>query len=100
MTSPNLLLQLTLTLDDIGVMHTRQGYGIMDLCGDLGGVLEVIVFVFGVLMYQVSKYSYELKLLEKLYVVKTNDASLFTMADLGKKASIPKDREAALIKLG
>jgi len=72
----------------------------MDLCGDLGGVLEVIVFVFGVLMYQVSKFSYELKLMEKLYVVKTADAGLFRMADLGKKASVPKDREAELVKLG
>ena len=74
----------------------------MDLCGDLGGVVEVIVFVFGVVMYQVSKFSYELKLMEKLYVVKTADAGLFRMADLGKKPAVPKGREAesGLVKLG
>lgn len=74
----------------------------MDLCGDLGGVVEVIVFVFVVVMYQVSKFSYELKLMEKLYVVKTADAGLFRMADLGKKPVVPKGREAesGLVKLG
>ena len=74
----------------------------MDLCGDLGGVVEVIVFAFGVVMYQVSKFSYELKLMEKLYVVKTADAGLFRMADLGKKAAVPKGREteSGLVKLG
>ena len=85
---PNLLMQVILTLDDIGVVHTRQGYGIFDLCGDLGGVLGVIVVVFGVLMHPLSKYNYELKLFEKLYVVKTNDANLFRKADLGKKAFV------------
>ena len=74
-----------MTIDDVGIIHSRQTYGIFDLFGDIGGVLGVLIFIFGVIMHPISKYNYELKLLEKLYVVKTNDATLFRKADLTKR---------------
>ena len=53
------------------ILHKRVAYGIIDLLGDLGGVLEVIVAVLGVMILPISKYSFELKVLENMFIVHT-----------------------------
>ena len=49
----------------------------LDLIGDLGGVLEVIVFVCGLVLYPISEHSFVLKTLNLLYLAKTDDKRMF-----------------------
>ena len=61
----------------------------MDLVGDLGGVLEVFLVVFGLILYPVSEHSYVLSALNKLFLVRTSSPSLFKKTKKGKKHVVP-----------
>ena len=45
--------------------------------GDIGGVIEFFVFTSNILMKPIAEYSFILKMLEKLFIAKTNDSDLF-----------------------
>ena len=66
--------------------HERRVYDFLDLLGDLGGVFEIILFVIGLMVYPVSEYSFYLKALSELFLVKTMDKDLMkTPKNLRKK---------------
>ena len=71
----NKLFSVVLSLDNLKINHIQKsGYDIIDLLGDLGGVLEIFIFVFGVFMYPVSRHSYVLEMISRLFMAKTNDS--------------------------
>lgn len=39
----------------------RKIYGFFDLIGDLGGVIEVFLVFFGLFIYPISEYSFDMK---------------------------------------
>ena len=39
-------------------MHVREVFNLFDLVGDLGGVIEVMIIVMGVLLYPISEHSF------------------------------------------
>lgn len=41
--------------------HTREVYSILELIGDLGGVLEIFVLVFVFLVSPITEYSFTMK---------------------------------------
>jgi len=41
--------------------HSRQVYNVLDLLGDLGGVVEVVMVFFGIFLYPLSKHNFVLK---------------------------------------
>jgi len=45
---PGTLMQVSFSIYDLMKIHERHSYGLIELVGDLGGVLEVIVVVLGV----------------------------------------------------
>jgi len=45
-------------MSQIGKMHERRVYGLFDLMGDLGGVLELIVVFVGFFVSKLSKFSF------------------------------------------
>ena len=45
----------------------------IDLIGDLGGVLEVFTFIFIVLVGSISKYSFNIKFFKKFYLAKSTE---------------------------
>jgi len=51
-------------------------YNVLDLLGDLGGVLEIITLIIGFFIYPVSEFSFILKAAKRLYLVRTNDDKL------------------------
>lgn len=55
--------------------------------GDLGGVLEVVVAILGVVVLPISKYSFELKVLENMFIAHTRQPSLFKTDDLKRKGA-------------
>lgn len=48
------LLTINLYLNKDSILHTREVYNLLDLIGDLGGVVEVLIIVIGVLLYPIS----------------------------------------------
>lgn len=49
----------------------------LDLIGDLGGVIEVLAISFGILLVPMSKHLFILRATKKLFLAKTDDDSLF-----------------------
>jgi hypothetical protein len=49
----------------------------MDLIGEMGGVIEIIVIIFGVIIYPISKQSFILKATSKLFKARTTDDDIF-----------------------
>ena len=60
-------------LSDISVAHSREKYSLLDLLGDLGGVLEVIILVTGMIFFSISEHSFVLKVIEKMFFARTDD---------------------------
>ena len=59
------------------IMHERKGYGLLDITGDLGGVMEVFVWSIGILISPFSVFSFNMKAINKLFMAKTVDKNLF-----------------------
>jgi hypothetical protein len=73
----NLFFMMTLRLGNKEVLHTREVYNLMDLVGDLGGVFEVVISIIGIFMFPISNHSFVFKALEKLFLARTLDTSIF-----------------------
>lgn len=56
--------------------YSREVYNILDLLGDLGGVLEVIEVVIGFFLVYISEFSYNLEVMGKLFVARTKEEDL------------------------
>ena len=69
-------------LDEDIITHERHVYGFLEVIGDLGGVLEVVLAFFSWILIPVAEHKFILKALKKLYLVKTSDSELFIKKDL------------------
>ena len=58
-------------------MHLRQVYGLLDILGDLGGVLEVIMVVMGALLMPIAEHHFTLQAAKRIFMAKTTDPKLF-----------------------
>lgn len=65
--------------------HSRYIYTFLDLLGDLGGIHDIAIALIGIFVLPMSNFSYILKILEKLYLVKTDDESLMMKKSMQKK---------------
>lgn len=63
-----------------------------DLLGDLGGVTEVIMIIFGFWIYPISEHSFYLKAFKKLFIAKTADENMFIQKK-SKSKVLKKDRK-------
>tara|TARA_B110000285_G_C15075134_1_gene590288 strand:- start:688 stop:855 length:168 start_codon:yes stop_codon:yes gene_type:complete len=52
--------------------------------GDLGGVIEIILFLAGSFMKPISYHSYILNVVKKLFVAKTKQTGMFKKRDVLK----------------
>ena len=59
------------------VSHSRRVYGIFDLLGELGGVMEVMVIIFGLILYPISEHNFYLNAIKKLFFARTDDNDIF-----------------------
>ena len=60
-----------------------MNYGILDLFSDIGGVTEMLIFIFGFLMYPLSRQSFLMKSMKLLYSLRTTDDILLEKVDNG-----------------
>ena len=49
----------------------------MDLVGDIGGVLEVFISIFGIILTPISEYVFSNTMISSLFLAKTRDQSIF-----------------------
>ena len=47
----------------------------------MGGVVEIIVIIFGVILYPISEQSFVLKATSELFKARTSDSELFKHAE-------------------
>ena len=71
-----------LTPETIG--HTREVYNLLDLFGELGGVIEIFIISFGVVLYPISKHSFILNATKILFKAKTTEKNLFKISKKDK----------------
>ena len=64
-------------LGNVKIEHERSIYTFMDMIGDLGGVQEILIMMFGLLLFPFSEYSFVLKFMSKMYLVKTSKLNIF-----------------------
>lgn len=59
------------------IKHTRSIYGLMDLFGDFGGFMEVLLLVSSLFLAPVSAHGFLVKAIQKLYIVRTRKKNIF-----------------------
>ena len=47
-------------LDAVGIYHKREVYNYLDAFGDLGGVIEVLMLLFGMIVLPISNHDFYL----------------------------------------
>ena len=66
-------------------MNIRNTYNWMDLIGDIAGIFELIKTIFGILIFRISKISFYMSAMKKLFLVKskkdTFDKKVFSNSD-------------------
>lgn len=64
-------------MEAASIIHERAVYGSLDLLGDLGGVTEVVMLVFGFILFPISEHSFTLKAAKKMFKARTAENGLF-----------------------
>ena len=59
------------------IKHKRNTYDLLDLLGDIGGIVEVLLICFVFVMDPISHFSFLNKAGHKLFLAKTKDNHLF-----------------------
>lgn len=54
-------------------VRSREVYGFMDVLGDIGGIYSIIHWIFGIFLYSCSHHSFTLKIIKKLFFVRTKN---------------------------
>lgn len=62
-------------------VYSIISYGILDLISDIAGVAELLGFIFGLMLFPLSKLSFELSAIKRLYVARTVDDELLEPRD-------------------
>ena len=57
--------------------HQRIQYSVFDALGDIGGVAEFIIAVFGVFFLPLSEFAFRISVARKLFMAKSNEGELF-----------------------
>jgi len=60
---PNTLFTFALFMAETKLSHSRKAYGLLDLMGDMGGIIEVLTFGCSFFINPISEHSFILKAL-------------------------------------
>ena len=69
----DLLAQTLLFQMREAVLQGRTIYNLFDLLGDLGGVTEIIMIVFGAFLFPISEHSFTMDAMKKFFLARTKD---------------------------
>ena len=59
------------------VFHERKCFDVMMVLGSLGGIGNVMIIIFGFLLFPISEHSFLMKAFKKFYFARTKDQTLF-----------------------
>ena len=88
---------MNINLYDSYMLHTRKGYGALEIVGDLGGVIEVFLFCLAFLVRPFSVFSFNMKALQKMFLAKTYDKTLFASKKKNTLAEAPPNMRMSMI---
>jgi hypothetical protein len=63
-------------LQRLGARHERSVYGFLAMIGDLGGVTEIIMLLFGFFLFPIAEFSFNIKAMKKWFLLATTDDNL------------------------
>ena len=69
----NSYFQSILFRDNQRIYHARATYDILDLLGNLGGIVEIMSVIFGVFLMPISYHSYVVKAINRLFFVNSKE---------------------------
>ena len=52
------VLQVYILADQEKVLHSRKVYSILNFLGDIGGIFEILVIIFGALIYAIQNFTF------------------------------------------
>jgi len=64
-------------LHDDKLVIERKAYAFLDFMGEIGGVSGVIILFLGIFIFPISKFSFYMKAISKVYLARTTDSNLF-----------------------
>ena len=79
------IFQSQLSLSEKVYTHKRTVYGFLDLLGDIGGIADLLILMFGIFIFPYSEHSFNISAVKKLYMAQTRDVSLFKTQQVSKK---------------
>jgi hypothetical protein len=79
------IFQIHILLSSKQIEHSREVYNLLDLLGDLGGVLNALSSALGIIVFPISYHSFVMKGLEKLFLARSLDSSIFVKTDVLNK---------------
>mgnify|MGYP001094581193 CR=1 FL=1 len=85
------LFECEIMLDEEEAKQHRTVYGILDLLGDVGGIMDILIIIFGVFLFPLSHHSFLDTATKKFFYARTKDDK-----DFGKVAdseNFPNDKK-------
>lgn len=76
-TNQNELVRTNIYLSSLQKTNDRAIYGLIDLLGDLGGVLEVIMVITGIFICPISEHHFILQATKRMFLARTKRNDLF-----------------------
>ena len=71
------LVRTNIYLSSLQKANDRAVYGIIDLLGDLGGVLEVIMVITGIFLCPISEHHFILQATKRMFLARSKRTDLF-----------------------
>ena len=69
--------EIDIFMSQNGVNHKRRVYNMIDFMGDIGGLLEISMIIFGVILFPISYHSFVLRAAKRMFFARTRDGSIF-----------------------
>ena len=73
----NLLLNVEVSLDQVGSSHYRTVDSLFDILGDLGGIMEIILLCFTMVFLPIAEHNYLLTAANNLFFARCVQDDIF-----------------------
>lgn len=89
----DLLLRYTFRFTSKVREHTRRIYGIFDLFGEVGGVIEILMILCQVSIGSFQEHSFLTRAISRLFLANTEDQSMFRYGKLDRVSKMKKKQK-------
>lgn len=64
-------------LDATGIDYLREVYNLIDALGDIGGIFQIVLIVFGCIFLPISRHSFYLRASRFMFFARSRDTNMF-----------------------